>query len=57
MGRQTIMGKGAAVLYLLTGTPINPLKPRWRCWKWTQNAHVLRVHSAFSPISALPSRL
>ncbi len=43
--------------FTLQGTSINPLKPRWRRWKYTQNAHVLRVHCAFSPISALPSRL
>jgi len=35
----------------------NSLKRRWRRWKCAQNAHVLRVHSAFSHISALPSSI
>ena len=41
----------------LKDTSINSLKPRWRRWKIVQNARVLRVHSAFSRISALPSHL
>ncbi|MFZ5592922.1 MAG: endonuclease III domain-containing protein [Pseudomonadota bacterium] len=41
----------------LKGTSKNSLKPRWLRWECAQNAHVLRVHSAFSRISALPSRL
>ncbi|MFZ5593192.1 MAG: efflux RND transporter permease subunit [Pseudomonadota bacterium] len=47
--------------YFLKGTSINPLKPRWRRWKYAQNAGPgsgrLRVNSAFSRISALPSLL
>ena len=38
-------------------TSRNPLKARWQRWKCAQNAHILRVCSAFSHISALPSRL
>ena len=41
----------------LKGASKNPLKPRWPRWKCAQNAHVLRVHCAFSRLSALPSRL
>ncbi|HLA74349.1 MAG TPA: BrnT family toxin [Gammaproteobacteria bacterium] len=37
------------------GASKNPLKPRWRRGKRTQNAHLLRVNSAFSPVFALPS--
>lgn len=36
---------------------INPLKPRGPRWSRVQNAHVLRVHCAFSRTSALPSQL
>ena len=41
----------------LKGNFINPLKLQWRRWKCAQNAHLLRVNSAFSRISALPSQL
>jgi flagellar biosynthetic protein FliP len=41
----------------LKDNSINPLKPQWRRWKSTQNAHLQHVNSAFSHLSALPSRL
>ena len=31
-----------------------PWRALWRCYKLAQNAHLLRVNSAFSPIYALP---
>lgn len=36
---------------------LKPLKRQWRRWKAPQNAHLLRVNSAFSCLSALPLQL
>ncbi len=54
-GNGTMVALGVDTHDKVKGTSKNSLKPRWRRCKAAQNAHVLRVHCAFSRLCALPS--